>query len=246
VIDKKPSVGLKNLPLHEECHFRKNIYLTPEAQREIFKSWLSQANHVMDKSGLDAGKFPSNIISVLGSMIYPLRYILYVTVCAIHKRLTHVPVIIDYLSLHFLITSNLDPFTLQGTFMANTSRGDVYLFLPPADVDDSGGHLAVHLPLESETYYWSLDPDGIERLPQDALEELALPHIKWWTQIHSVQWSKEVYDSITKFYGTKNFGPTSQDIAIELRYPLVDVDRLINLIYCDAVSLLFLAVQCKH
>jgi hypothetical protein len=42
--------------------------------------------------------------------------------------------------------------------MADSPTEDVYLFLFPADIDDSNGHLAVHLPPETETYYWSFDP----------------------------------------------------------------------------------------
>ncbi|KAJ6483398.1 hypothetical protein C8R45DRAFT_1075596 [Mycena sanguinolenta] len=205
-------VGLAYLPIQEECQLRKMIHPTLEALQEIRKCWLSQANHVMDKSGLDADEY----------------------------------FIIDYLSLHLSITFDLDPFKLQGTFMANTPRDDVYLFLPPAGVDGSGVHLAVHLPLESEKYYWSLDPCGIERLPQDSLEELALPHIKCWAQVRGVQWSKEVYDSITKFHCAKGFDPTSQDVAIELGYPLVDVDRLINLIYCNTIEVVDEVVESQY
>jgi hypothetical protein len=60
VAQQKPSVALPDLPINEECHFRKRISLTWEADREIEKIWLSQANHVIEKSGLDAGKYPSN------------------------------------------------------------------------------------------------------------------------------------------------------------------------------------------
>jgi hypothetical protein len=43
------------------------------ANQMILKTWLSQANYVMDKSGMDAGKFLSTYLSILGSMISPLR-----------------------------------------------------------------------------------------------------------------------------------------------------------------------------
>jgi hypothetical protein len=128
---------------------------------------------------------------------------------------------IQYILLHFSISFNLDPFTLQGTFMADTPRDDVYLFLFPATIDDSGGNLAVHLPPESETYYWSLDPDGIEKLPQDALEELALPRVKFLAQALGYQWSEEVYDSIANFHYGKGFDHTSQDVAIKFGYLLL-------------------------
>jgi hypothetical protein len=71
--DQNPSVALADLLIHGESHLRKKIYLTWEAQQEIRKTWLSQANHIMDKSGLDAGQFSSKLISILGSRIYSLR-----------------------------------------------------------------------------------------------------------------------------------------------------------------------------
>jgi hypothetical protein len=129
--------------------------------------------------------------------------------------------------------------------MADTSRDDIYLFLFPANVDDSGGHLAVHLAPEDATYYWSFDPYGIERLPQDTSEELALPHVNFLAQVYGFQWSEEICESITQVHRTKGFDPIGQDVAIKLGHPLVDVDRLINLIYYDAVSLLRLSIQCK-
>ncbi|KAJ7276566.1 hypothetical protein C8J57DRAFT_1583667 [Mycena rebaudengoi] len=135
-----------------------------------------------------------------------------------------------HLILRFLISSNVDEFTLQGTFMADSPTDEVYLFLFPANVANSRGHLAVHLPLETETYYWSFDPEGIEHLPQDSLDKFALPSVSFRAQVLAVHWSQEVYDSITACHCAKGFDPPSQDVAIELGYPLLDVDRLNDLI----------------
>jgi hypothetical protein len=132
--------------------------------------------------------------------------------------------------LLFSISSNVDEFTLQGTFMADSPTDAVYLFLFPPNVDDSGGHLAVHLPPESERYYWSFHPEGIHRLPQDALDELNLPQVTFRAQVYGKCWTHEVYNLIADFHRTKGFDPTSQDVAIELGYPLVDVDGLKNMI----------------
>jgi hypothetical protein len=81
--------------------------------------------------------------------------------------------------MYLVISSNLDEFTLRGTFMADSEsvRDEIYLFLFPPAVDASGGHLAVHLPPANETHYWSFDPDGAARLSQEAVEELALPTV---------------------------------------------------------------------
>jgi hypothetical protein len=69
--DWKPSVAIADLPIDEECRLLKRIYLTGEAEQKAQKNWFPQANHIMDKSGLNAGKFLTNIISILGSRIYP-------------------------------------------------------------------------------------------------------------------------------------------------------------------------------
>jgi hypothetical protein len=71
--DQRPSVALADLPIHGERHLKKAIELSREADKEFRKTWLSQANHVIDKSGLDAGQLCSTLISILGSRIYALR-----------------------------------------------------------------------------------------------------------------------------------------------------------------------------
>ncbi|KAJ7193193.1 hypothetical protein C8J57DRAFT_1657255 [Mycena rebaudengoi] len=47
-------VALVDVPIDEECRLLKHIYLSVEGVREVRTTWLSQANHVLDKSGLDA------------------------------------------------------------------------------------------------------------------------------------------------------------------------------------------------
>jgi hypothetical protein len=130
--------------------------------------------------------------------------------------------------------------------MADSPTDDVYLFLFPADVDDSNGHLAVHLPLETETYYWSLDPEGIEPLPQDGMDELAPPSVSFQAAVDGIWWKKAIYVSIADCHCAKGFDPTSQDITIELGYPLVDVDRLNNFINSGKVRVSVLDIHHKE
>ncbi|KAJ6545796.1 hypothetical protein B0H10DRAFT_1336308 [Mycena sp. CBHHK59/15] len=189
-------VALADLPISGKCHLRKKIYLRQEAETNMGKLWFSQANHIMDKSGLDAGKF----------------------------------YLIHYLGLQFSISSNFDEFTLQGTFMADSPKDDIYLFLFPNCVDSAGGHLAVYLPPKDETYHWSKDPEGINHLPSDALDKFALPRVTFQALVYGSQWSKAVYNSIADCHRSKGFDPTSQDVAIKLGYPLVDINRLDDLI----------------
>jgi hypothetical protein len=130
--------------------------------------------------------------------------------------------------------------------MADPPTDDIYLFLFPARVDGSDGHLAVHVPLESETHYWSFDLEGIEHLPQDVVDKLTLPHVNFRAFVRGGSWSEEAYDTIAKVQHRKGFEPTSQDVAIKLGYPLVDVDRLNNLINDGKVSRLHPATEHKY
>jgi hypothetical protein len=56
VPDQKPSVALADLPIDEEYCLLKHISLAVEARQDGRKTWLSQSNYIMDKSGLRAGK----------------------------------------------------------------------------------------------------------------------------------------------------------------------------------------------
>jgi hypothetical protein len=160
-------------------------------------------------------------------------------------RLKIFAVLIDYVGFRFLILSNVDEFTLQGTFMADSPLDDVYLFIFPTDVDNSRGHLTVRLPPENEAYYWSFDPEGKERAPQDALDKLTLPRVDLQALVCGVWWRPEVYNLIADFHRLKGFNPTSQAVAIKLGYPLMEVDRLINLIEASKVRKFHL-VECRE
>jgi hypothetical protein len=150
------------------------------------------------------------------------------------------------LTLQFSISSQVDEFTLQGTFMADSPTDEIYLFLFPADVDDSNGHLAVHLPLETKTYFWSFDPEGIDRMPPDSLDKLVLPSVSFQALVYGKFWEKEIYDSISDCHRTKGFDPTSKDVAIELGCSLVDVERLNYLINGGKARVPILVIACKQ
>jgi hypothetical protein len=56
--------------------------------------------------------------------------------------------------------------------------------------------------------------------------------------VGAVWWRKEDYDSIAGCHRSKGFDPASQDVAIELGHPLVDVDRLERLINDEKAAIL--------
>jgi hypothetical protein len=109
-------------------------------------------------------------------------------------------------------------------------RDDIYLFLFSTEVDNSNGRLAIHLPTESAWYYWSLDPNGLDPIPEDVLDDLSLPEVHFLAMVFCRQWSREKYDAISDFHSAKGFDPDTQDIALKLGYPLVDIQRMNNLI----------------
>ncbi|KAJ7235349.1 hypothetical protein C8J57DRAFT_1530782 [Mycena rebaudengoi] len=173
------------------------IHLTEDL--EVRKCWLAQANHVMEKSCLQANEYS----------------------------------IIVETSLTFSIWPDIDEFTLCGTFITETDipMDDIYLFLPPVNIDVSGSHTALLSPPEGHgAYHWAFDPQGLQRLPEDTWEQLGLPRVHFHASLDAVQWGRTDYDLIGSFHSAKGFEPNSQDVAIELGYPLVDVDWLNNLI----------------
>ncbi|KAJ6578856.1 hypothetical protein DFH09DRAFT_1310824 [Mycena vulgaris] len=134
--------------------------------------------------------------------------------------------VITRVYFYFSIGFDLDKFTLRGTFMADTPTDEVYLFLFPGNVDVSDGQLTVDLPPESETYYLSFNPQGIERLSEDTIEQIGLPRLSFEAIVHAIQWPQNHYNLIRECHRAKGFDPDTQDVAIELGYPLVDVDEL--------------------
>ncbi|KAJ7911629.1 hypothetical protein B0H13DRAFT_1524881, partial [Mycena leptocephala] len=72
-------------------------------------------------------------------------------------------------------------------------------------------------------YYWTFDPEGIERFSEDTSEALGLPLVQFHTLVRGDRGSKDDYTLIREFHLDKGFDPDSQDIAIELGYPLVEV-----------------------
>ncbi|KAF8214609.1 hypothetical protein K438DRAFT_882760 [Mycena galopus ATCC 62051] len=73
------------------------------------------------------------------------------------------------------------------------------------------------------TAYWSVDPLGAERLSAEEARTLGLPEIHSWMEVWVKYWDSSDYDGIHQFHEAKGFDPYSQDVAIELGYPLFQV-----------------------
>jgi hypothetical protein len=120
--------------------------------------------------------------------------------------------------------------------MADTPTHDVYLFLFPAEAEASEGRLTVPLPPENETYYWSLDPQGVDRLSEEASAELGFPRVQLTASMRRSQWDETAYDLIREVHISKGFKPDTQDVARALGYPLVDVGKLHDMIHGSKAS----------
>ncbi|KAJ7930689.1 hypothetical protein B0H13DRAFT_2651833 [Mycena leptocephala] len=133
--------------------------------------------------------------------------------------------------IYFSCTLKTDlDFTLRGTFMADAPTDNVYLFLFPPQADLVDGQLLVTNPPDTEIYYWAFDPDGRDRLTHDVAEGIGLPTVKVSISLESWRYDERDYDLVHDFHLAKGFDPYSQDAAIAMGYPLIDIEEMKKLI----------------
>ncbi|KAJ7930693.1 hypothetical protein B0H13DRAFT_880657, partial [Mycena leptocephala] len=124
-----------------------------------------------------------------------------------------------------MLKTDLD-FTLRGTFMADAPTDKVYLFLFPPQVDVVDNLLIVTNPPDTEKYYWAFDPDGQDRLTSAMAEDFGLPTVKFSTELWGGRWEERDYDLVHDFHVAKGFDPYTQDAAIAVGYPLIDIEEM--------------------
>ncbi|KAJ7130467.1 hypothetical protein C8R44DRAFT_872267 [Mycena epipterygia] len=107
--------------------------------------------------------------------------------------------------------------------MSHTPPDNIYLFFLPIQMEELGDTLTVHIPA-ADSWYWSLDIDGHERMSEDTVELLGLPQVHYEGWVHYAGSANDFYDLIARCHRAKGFDPYSTDAAIELGYPLVDVE----------------------
>ncbi|KAJ7859041.1 hypothetical protein B0H14DRAFT_638648 [Mycena olivaceomarginata] len=113
-----------------------------------------------------------------------------------------------------------DEISLRGTFMADAPMQEIYLFLFDPCVHIQNGRTSVKIPATSHAYYWSFQHDGSNRLSDEMLEEIVPPQVLFEARIVGHTWSDVDYELIREFSLAKGFNPNSNDVAIELGYPL--------------------------
>ncbi|KAF7344090.1 hypothetical protein MVEN_01698700 [Mycena venus] len=96
-----------------------------------------------------------------------------------------------------------------------------YLFLCPwteFETNDPG-----RITIPESPGYWSMDPSGVARLSAEEARGCGLPDISTFQTVWAYSWDTEVHAGIRQFHEAKGFDPNSQDVAIELGYPLFQV-----------------------
>ncbi|KAJ7605431.1 hypothetical protein DFH06DRAFT_258029 [Mycena polygramma] len=71
--------------------------------------------------------------------------------------------------------------------------------------------------------YWSLDPFGAEHLTADEARTLGFPDIQFRMKVWGRCWDHSVYTGIHQFQDAKGFDPYSQEAAIAMGSPLIEI-----------------------
>jgi hypothetical protein len=98
-----------------------------------------------------------------------------------------------------------------------------YLFLCPLAEFQSEDPTCFGIP--DRIAYWSLDPSGAHQLSDDVAQDLGFPVIKLKMGVAGKSWDTSVYNGICQFQKAKGFDPYSQEVAIELGYPLLELSH---------------------
>ncbi|KAJ7167383.1 hypothetical protein C8R43DRAFT_173118 [Mycena crocata] len=102
------------------------------------------------------------------------------------------------------------------------SSGSGYLFVCPLadlrrDTRTRFGH-------PDCSVFWSLDPNGVERLRIKETNRLGFPSLSFQMEALLSSWADNVYAGLCQFYREKeNFDPHSHDAASHLGYPLYEL-----------------------
>jgi hypothetical protein len=102
----------------------------------------------------------------------------------------------------------------------NTHEPEGYLFACPPE-DFWTGQNVFQCP--DYPAYWSLDPSGATPLSPEDAKILGFPIIHIETFIDGKSWDKSVYDGLRRFHWGKGLNPESQEVAIDLGFPLYNL-----------------------
>jgi hypothetical protein len=86
--------------------------------------------------------------------------------------------------------------------------------------------ITVTNPSDTEKYYWAFDPAGLDQLTSEMAEDIGLPTVELSIYLESWRWDERDYDLVHDFHLAKGFDPYSQDTAIAMGYPLIDIEEM--------------------
>ncbi|KAK7046209.1 hypothetical protein R3P38DRAFT_3420761 [Favolaschia claudopus] len=95
-----------------------------------------------------------------------------------------------------------------------------YLFMCPPQYF-LAGPATVKIP--ERPWYWSLDPNGAEKLNEEKATELGFPIIQPDITIRVKRWREFAYNGLSQFHEAKGFDPYSQEVAVKLNEPLFEL-----------------------
>ncbi|KAJ7930685.1 hypothetical protein B0H13DRAFT_880592, partial [Mycena leptocephala] len=110
--------------------------------------------------------------------------------------------------------------------MVDAPTDKVYLFLFPPQVEVVDNLIIVANPPDTEKYYWAFDPAGLHGLTHGAAEDMGLPTIEYSTYLDGERWDGRDYDMVRDFHVAKGFNLYTQDAAIAMGYPLIDIEKM--------------------
>ncbi|KAJ7792133.1 hypothetical protein B0H14DRAFT_3160438 [Mycena olivaceomarginata] len=128
--------------------------------------------------------------------------------------------------VHKHLQGVIDGLTLRGTFMTDAPSSKVYLFLLNPQVEVLDNQLTIINPPDAEKYYWAFDPAGLHQLTHAIAEDIGLPTPEFTIVLRGLVLEEKETKLIREFHAAKGFDLESQDVAIAMRYPLVDIEAI--------------------
>jgi hypothetical protein len=58
------------------------------------------------------------------------------------------------------------------------------------------------------------------------VEDFGLPTVEFYMRMLGVSWDERDYDMIRDFHIARGFDPYTQDVAIAMGYPLIDIEEM--------------------